>query len=369
MKNKDRLFLDVHALQTVPPSCVNRDDTGSPKSAIYGGAVRARVSSQSWKRAMRKKFPELISLNNLGFRTKYVLDLVAKEINKIEQIENAEEVAKVVLDASGFKVKTNDDNENQKADALFFISTAQANALAKIAVANKTNQLSKEAVKEAKEALRSNPSIDMALFGRMLAGDTSLTVDACAQVAHSISTHKVQREYDYFTAVDDMPHNDKPGASHIDTVEFNSATLYRYATVAVHELQKYLEGETSEAVCAFIKAFVYSMPTGRQNAFAHQTVPNCLLVTLRSDQPVNFVGAFEKPVQSGKNNDQGYVQSSADALVTHAKKVQEHWLAEPNKTWVTGELLKELGEPMSLNKVIDALETEINDYVMLGGVQ
>ena len=42
---KKRLYVDFHVLQTVPPSCINRDDTGSPKTAIYGGVTRARVSS------------------------------------------------------------------------------------------------------------------------------------------------------------------------------------------------------------------------------------------------------------------------------------------------------------------------------------
>ena len=37
-----RLYVDLHVIQTVPPSCINRDDTGSPKTAVYGGATRAR---------------------------------------------------------------------------------------------------------------------------------------------------------------------------------------------------------------------------------------------------------------------------------------------------------------------------------------
>ena len=44
-----RLYVDFHILQTVPPSCINRDDTGSPKTAVYGGVLRARVSSQAWE--------------------------------------------------------------------------------------------------------------------------------------------------------------------------------------------------------------------------------------------------------------------------------------------------------------------------------
>ena len=53
---ENRLFVDIHAIQSLPPSNVNRDDTGSPKTAIYGGVRRSRVSSQSWKRAIRQYF-------------------------------------------------------------------------------------------------------------------------------------------------------------------------------------------------------------------------------------------------------------------------------------------------------------------------
>lgn len=56
--NNNRYYIDLHVLQTVPPSCVNRDDTGSPKTAVYGGVTRARVSSQAWKHAMREMFKE-----------------------------------------------------------------------------------------------------------------------------------------------------------------------------------------------------------------------------------------------------------------------------------------------------------------------
>jgi len=46
-------FIDFHVLQLVPPSCINRDDTGSPKSARFGGgerpprpgATKARIAS------------------------------------------------------------------------------------------------------------------------------------------------------------------------------------------------------------------------------------------------------------------------------------------------------------------------------------
>lgn len=94
--------------------------------------------------------------------------------------------------------------------------------------------------------------MDMALFGRMVADEPSLNYDAAAQVAHSISTHAVQNEYDYFTAVDDCQAEDNAGAGHLGTVEYNSSTLYRYATVNVMELAGQLGAEqAAETVRAF----------------------------------------------------------------------------------------------------------------------
>ena len=66
----NRLFVDINIIQTVPPSCINRDDTGSPKTAIYGGVRRARVSSQSWKKAVRDEFKLRFDGDDLATRTK-----------------------------------------------------------------------------------------------------------------------------------------------------------------------------------------------------------------------------------------------------------------------------------------------------------
>ena len=99
-----------------------------------------------------------------------------------------------------------------------------------------------------KKALKEYPSVDIALFGRMAASDPTLNYDAASQVAHAISTHAVQNEYDYFTAVDDISEDDNAGAGHLGTVEFNSSTLYRYANVNVSELRKTLDDAADVAV-------------------------------------------------------------------------------------------------------------------------
>ncbi|HHZ14390.1 MAG TPA: type I-E CRISPR-associated protein Cas7/Cse4/CasC [Clostridiales bacterium] len=366
MLTNDRVYVDVHVLQTVPPSCVNRDDTGSPKTAIYGGAVRARVSSQSWKKAMRDMFKDIFPTQNLGVRTKLIVKMVSDAISQQGGPPNSEEMAIQILKNAGLNIKS----AEKGTDALFFMSYSQANALAKLAledpdtIKEKVNRSTKNKIQA---ALRQSPGVDIALFGRMVADDPSLNTDACAQVAHSISTHRVSNEYDYFTAVDDLSPEDSAGAGHIGTVEFNSSTLYRYATVAVHQLYKELKEDTAKAVQGFIRAFVCSMPTGKQNTFANRTLPDALLVTLRTDQPINLVGAFEKPVNAGRNNEDGFVSASAKALVDHTKKVYGDWLKEPDLALVTGDLLSELGDKQPFENLLDILTKEIENRFDIGG--
>ena len=126
-----RLYVDFHVLQTVPPSCVNRDDTGSPKTAVYGGATRARVSSQAWKHAIRKMFAEeMADMVETGKRTLKATDLVAGELAALApELDDArlKKDAKKALENAGIKLK--DDNNA----ALLFLSTAQARALARLA--------------------------------------------------------------------------------------------------------------------------------------------------------------------------------------------------------------------------------------------
>lgn len=355
MKTNERLYMDVHVLQTVPPSCVNRDDTGSPKTAVYGGVTRARVSSQSWKRAMRLMFMDELPSGKLGLRTKRIVGVIAGELKALGYAGNAEEAAIAILTTAGLKIKTAESGT----DALFFMSNAQARALAALAVSSPEildSKPTKEAKAKVQQALKEFPGIDIALFGRMVADDPSLNTDACAQVAHSISTHKVSNEYDYFTAVDDLAPEDNAGAGHIGTVEFNSATLYRYATVAVHELNKQLKADTLEAVSAFLQAFVCAMPTGKQNTFANRTLPDALLVTLRTDQPVNLVGAFEKPVPAG---DEGYVAASAAWLAAHAKNTYRDFAGEPVLSLTAGRMPEGLGVKLPLQELIARLADEL----------
>lgn len=348
--NNTRLYVDLHVLQTVPPSCVNRDDTGSPKTAVYGGATRARVSSQAWKRAMRLYFRQLFAEEDIGVRTKKVADMVAAEIAAIAPAADARKLAVEALGQANVKL----DAKSDESGALFFMSQAQAKALARLAA---------EGCKDKKlyqQAAKSGPSYDMALFGRMVASDPSLNYDAAAQVAHSISTHAVHNEYDYFTAVDDC---ETVGAGHLGTVEFNSATLYRYATVNVRELAALLGADAASVVRGFAEAFLCSMPTGKQNTFANRTRPDAVYITVRTDQPVNLCGAFEKPVRG----QDGYVDVSIERLAAYAGETyRSGYVDKPALALAIHEKLAPLATVLPLPALLDTLERDLQARLAAG---
>ncbi|MCT7703841.1 MAG: type I-E CRISPR-associated protein Cas7/Cse4/CasC [Lactobacillus iners] len=307
-----RLFLDIHAIQTVPPSNINRDDTGSPKTAQYGGVTRARVSSQSWKRAIRKYFYDKGDTQNMGIRSCDIVNYIAKiivEKDKSISVEDAITLVEKTLNAA--KLSTKD----QKLKALFFISNNQADKFAQACLDKKTDKTGLQ------EILNADTSIDIALFGRMLADDPSLNEDASSQVAHAISTHAIESEFDFYTAVDDLAPEDNAGAGMLGTLEYDSSTLYRYANIALHDFYRQL-GDKEEVIAAvklFVEAFVKSMPTGKINSFANQTLPQAVVVSLRSDRPINLVSAFEEPVKS----ENGYVDKSIQKLFAEYVKYEK----------------------------------------------
>lgn len=350
-------YVDIHVIQTLPPSCVNRDDTGSPKTALYGGATRARVSSQAWKHAMRENFINLFEKEQLGKRTKRIITLITDKIIEKNPAFNRDDVDKKVLDIlndAGFKIKSIE----KGTDALFFMSDQQAEALGNLYEKKPSDK--KEYKNALSKALKENPSIDMALFGRMVASDPSLNYDATAQVAHAISTHKVQTEYDYFTAVDDCSPEDNAGAGHLGTVEFNSSTMYRYATINVRELSEYIGVSTPDVVKKFVQSFALTMPTGKQNTFANRTVPDLVYVTVRYDQPVNLCGAFEKPVSGSI----GYVKESEEHLISYAANVYENIIDKPEKEyWSETRGFIALPDKIKFKNMLESLETDIEDYL------
>ncbi|WP_030764183.1 MULTISPECIES: type I-E CRISPR-associated protein Cas7/Cse4/CasC [unclassified Streptomyces] len=390
-----RTILDVHILQTVPPSNINRDDTGAPKSAVYGGVRRSRVSSQAWKRATRKAFDSLLEPAELGVRTKKVVDALTSRITALETSLAPEQVwpmaAELVQVATGAKIETptrkssgkDDDATDPQAPQssyLLFLSAHQLDGLAKLAVEGigkndepKVFVKDKDIKARAKQIASTRHSVDIALFGRMVADASDINVDAAAQVAHALSVHAVDMESDYFTAVDDQNSSAEPGAGMIGTVDFNSATLYRYAAVDVDLLARNLDAGLTEgerageavrrAVEAFVEGFAMSMPTGKANTFGNHTVPDAVIVKLRSSRPVSFVGAFERPVVQQETGE-GHVRAACEALADHIPAVEKTFGATADRTWIlrVGEptaALAPLGTPVDLEPLV----TEVGEAV------
>lgn len=351
----NRTIVEIHILQTMPPSNLNRDDTGSPKKAVYGGVTRARVSSQAWKRPTRLKFRELVDPNQLGIRTKRVVEVLTDRILRLDPAidpETAQKAAQSVLqDAGGIKLakprsaKKTDDadgnvNEPDQSSYLLFLGSHQYDELAAIgkeAIAAggiKDFLKNKDVKKRVKGILQNDRAIDVALFGRMVADDTDLNVDAAAQVAHAISVQRVDFDSDYFTAVDDVKQDSDEegdaGAAMIGDVEFNSATFYRYANVDVDRLLDTLgdANATVQAVTAFIDAFSTTVPNGKINTFAHNTLPDLVVVNLRDTQAVNLVGAFERPIAGD------IVVNATKALVEREQEIDASYGTTPVRTWV-----------------------------------
>lgn len=328
--NKENLYIDINVLQTVPSSNINRDDTGTPKTAMYGGVTRSRVSSQSWKRVIRQAFQKESNDEDWvkGYRTKKVSALLSQRIQDLKpdlDEDAATKAANDLLKTAGLKVKLDKKNGEFLTGALLFVSKGQLNKLAQYAIDNpdlgeKKSKELKETKKELKQILLNDNSLALAMFGRMVADDPSLNVDAAVQVAHAISTHEIVPEFDYFTAIDDKRKEDEAGSAMLGTIEYNSSTLYRYANINVNELEKNIGSDlTIKGAKLFIKEFISTMPTGKENTFANKTVPQYVLVTIRKDTPVNLVSAFEDPVKSHG----GYVKASIDRLENEYQATQK----------------------------------------------
>lgn len=365
-----RTIVDIHVLQTVPPSNLNRDDTGTPKSAVYGGVRRARVSSQAWKRATRTAFKQLLDPAELGVRTKKVAELIGETIRDLRPEvtpEESWELARAVVEAgtgAGLEVperkKSGKNKNSPKAAAateeakplppeskyLMFLSAQQRRGLAELAIEGRPDIGGFLKVKKNRERARETAdtrhSVDIALFGRMVADGADINVDAAAQVAHALSVHAVENESDYYTAVDDENEADETGAGMIGTVEFNSATLYRYAALDVDRLADNLgqgvaeDADRATPVCraveAFVRGFVSSLPTGKINTFAHHTPPDAVVVKLRESRPVNFVGAFEEPTMAESGS--GHVRQASERLAEQIADVEREFSEEALATWV-----------------------------------
>lgn len=229
---------------------------------------------------------------------------------------------------------------------LVFLSSRQLDGLARLAVdgaADITAFLKDKKNKDkARQLADTHHSVDIALFGRMVADAADINVDAAVQVAHALGVHRVENESDYYTAVDDKNTDEETGAGMIGTVDFNSATPYRYAALGVHQLAANLGHGLREdeprtepvrrAVEALVHGFIASLPTGKINTFGNHTLADAVIVALRTTRPVSFVAAFEDPVRGETG---GYVREACERLAEYIPDIERAYGDENSTlTWV-----------------------------------
>ena len=380
-------LLELHILQSFPVSCLNRDDLNSPKTAIFGGVQRARVSSQCWKRQIRLACAELDSSKFRGQRSRQFIGEITTRLRDKEG-DKADALAQCIshylgkLDpANPGKVKTiayyssdeldrfakvvvalKDEEKEKLVNAMTQVDQA---ALAKDDDSEDTEEAdSQEAEQKPKKKEKSekklspkefaklvkgifkpalkkefkdtplvNDAADIAVFGRMVAADHSLTIEGAGMFSHALSVHKVDNEIDFFTAVDDLNPADDSGSGHMGTTEFNAATYYRYAALNLtmlgdkDHLSAMTAAEQEEVVKAFIRATLLAVPKARQNSMNAGNYPAYVLgIVKEKGQPVQLVNAFESPLRASD----GFITPAIRELLLHRRQVSG-FIGQPDK--------------------------------------
>jgi CRISPR system Cascade subunit CasC len=338
------MFIELHLIQSFAPANLNRDDTGSPKDAIFGGHRRARISSQAFKAAIRREpvFAEKTRVP-IGQRTKRMSGEVAERLEKLgHDSEEAKNVAEAF--ASAYVKKSVDKG---KTNVLIYLSdeefgwmTEQLHqnwdvALHEATEKKPTEKIIGDLVKTlVKQTEKRTSAPDIALFGRMLASEPKTNIDAACQVAHALSTHAVRMEMDFYTAMDHLKPDDTAGADMVGFTSFNSACYYRYLRVDWRQLVDTLKntGLARDTVNGFLHSAMTAIPTGKQNAFAAQNCTNFAMAVARKDgKSWNLVNAFEIPVAARDKNgkDTGYIGPSIKELDNYWQELTTFYDSQP----------------------------------------
>lgn len=339
--------VELHILQNFAPSCLNRDDTNSPKDCLFGGVRRARISSQCLKRAIRTSEEFQPVLDDVeGIRTKLLVSRLRENLVQLgAEIEDADNISCTFVECySGLE------KDRRRTKVLLYVGTDEINRMTQKlwdrwdelleAAADDTDAGNDKDDKKKKDSKlylilkdvvkrcgSKTKALDIALFGRMVAELPEQKVDAASQVAHAISTHRVSNELDFYTAVDDLLGSDEVGAGMMGTIEFNSACYYRYSLVDLAQLAHNLGNDLDlarDGIISFLRAAIYAVPAAKQNSMAAQNRPSFIMAVVRdSGAPQSLANAFEKPVVPAPGLDKGLVDQSIEQLDNYWGKLNK----------------------------------------------
>lgn len=295
-------FLQLHLLTVYGPSNLNRDDTGRPKGADFGGVRRLRVSSQSLKRAWRESdvFKDAL-FANMGRRTQrlgqtIVDHLAARNVPEKKAMTIARSIA-------GIFGKIKGDEDSAFIEQLAFVSPEEESAA--LAMAERALDDKKFEPKPEDLLRTTDTAVDIAMFGRMLADAARFNREAAVQVAHAITTHKAVAEDDYYTAVDDLKdkkNRDDAGAGFLGVQEFGAGVFYLYVCIDRGLLEANLGGNRplrDAALRALGEAAAKVGPRGKQNSFASRAHASYVLAERGAQSPRSLIAAFLDPVKQG----------------------------------------------------------------------
>ena len=316
------MFVELHMIQNFSPSNLNRDDTNNPKDCEFGGVRRARISSQCIKRAIRLE-PIFAATTRVPIadRTKWLVKMLRERLEAAgkEPEEVAEALTQFVPAFASKLDSKSPEGEDPRTAVLLYLGQGEIDSIVQ-ALLDNWEDLPADSKKIAKALVKAHKgqtsAPDIALFGRMLAEQPELNLDAACQVAHAISTHRVTMEMDFYTAVDDLNPDDTAGAGMMGFTGFDSACFYRYARLDWRQLVQNLDNDTDLAgrtVEGFLRAAVAAVPSGKQNSFAANNPPSLLLAVVRRDgMGWSLANAFETPIRPDRAG--GLVGPSAAAL-------------------------------------------------------
>jgi CRISPR system Cascade subunit CasC len=306
-------LISIHLLQNHAPSNLNRDDNGDPKDAFFGGVRRARISSQAIKRSIRRSdtFRDAFTdAGLLGERTQLLPEWVRAELEQHNvgpeqreailyhaarfgkadksQAPAADEAAdESKVRSKGVRGKgekgVEGNAERLKTKQLMFLSAREVADLTTqmMTICRELGPGAFAALETEKDLLNKRlkklepHAVDIAMFGRMTTSSPFKDIDAAVQVSHAFSTHRVEQEFDYYTAVDDR--SGEVGAGFIGDVAFNSATYYKYINIHWQGLLDNLHRDREiaiQAIRALLRAAMTSIPSGKQNTFAAHNLPD-----------------------------------------------------------------------------------------------
>jgi CRISPR system Cascade subunit CasC len=339
-QKEQTMLIEIHMIQNHSPSNLNRDDLGAPKTCIFGGVTRARISSQCLKRSIRRSPEFAVALErDGGVRTRRLIEEIAKVAagNGNESKEaDLKEIRKVFEDG-GVGL---DKNDVYRSDILFFLPESAINQMGE-AVREPNRNLGERFAQIIKKLVKTP---DIALCGRMTEFDAKgpfaalkgkFTVEAALSAGHAISTHAVINEVDYFTAADDVPGPDA-GAGHVNEAMFNSACFYKHFSIDWEQLLKNLGGDAelaTKTVKCFLEEAAKANPSGKQHAFAAFNCPDGILVEVKTDSatPVSYANAFADPAP--EKAQRGLIGESIARLGQYVHDIADGYGVEAQRFW------------------------------------